>query len=515
MMHPEIATVAFASVVVMLFVLDRDRNARTSKALWLPVIWISIAASRAVSAWLDVIGFTNGAPLMGSPDEGSPLDRNVTTALLAMGIIVLFNRRRMVARLLRANGALLLFLLYGAISVLWSDYPDVAFKRWIRTQGSVVMIMIVLTDPDRLVAVKRFLTRPAFVLVPMSILVINYYPNVGRYYDPWVWQPTVSGLTTNKNELGMICMVFGLASLYWFSSTYRERASTQRTRRLIAHAALLAMVFWLFRMANSMTSQSCFLLAGSLIVATNHRLLVRRPRLAHLLVALVMSVALSALFVESFGGVLKTIGRNSTLTGRTEIWDLVLSLSGNPFFGTGFGSFWVGWRLEKIWSVYWFKPVQAHSGYLEMYLNLGLIGLALLAVVIIAGYRNVLAGFRLTPDASRLKLAYLVTVVIYNATEAAFGGLMLTIFLLSVMVVPKTPVSKGPTRPESDHIDWPGGSVDPGVLPAVVPPGYNHEHHQYRLDPDETGQRSPWTSPAIRVESAELKQEYVLETIVI
>ncbi len=48
-----IATVFFAVGILGLFALDRDRNARTSKALWLPVIWMSLAGSRMVSQWLD------------------------------------------------------------------------------------------------------------------------------------------------------------------------------------------------------------------------------------------------------------------------------------------------------------------------------------------------------------------------------------------------------------------------------------------------------------------------------
>ena len=52
-MTPGIATVVFAVGILGLFALDWDRNARTSKALWLPVVWVSLAGSRMVSQWLD------------------------------------------------------------------------------------------------------------------------------------------------------------------------------------------------------------------------------------------------------------------------------------------------------------------------------------------------------------------------------------------------------------------------------------------------------------------------------
>src|SRR6266705_2205979 len=106
-MHAKIATIAFALGILGLFALDRDRKARTSPALWLPVVWLSIGGSRMVSQWLQ------WAPEAASPDqylEGVPLDRNILTALIVVGAIVLLRRRQEVAALLRANGTILLFL---------------------------------------------------------------------------------------------------------------------------------------------------------------------------------------------------------------------------------------------------------------------------------------------------------------------------------------------------------------------------------------------------------------------
>src|SRR5207253_708166 len=138
-----IATVVFVVGILGLFLLDRDRESRTSPAIWIPVVWVSIGASRMVSEWL------GAAPTLESPDkylDGSPLDRLVLSALLAAGLMVLLARGQRTGMFLRANGPLLLFFLYGAVSVLWSDYPDVAFKRWTKALGNLVMVLIVLTD---------------------------------------------------------------------------------------------------------------------------------------------------------------------------------------------------------------------------------------------------------------------------------------------------------------------------------------------------------------------------------
>ncbi len=172
-MSPEIATVVYGFVIVALFLLDRDRKSRVSSALWIPVAWVSIGASRMVSQWFGV------APAMESPDqylEGSPLDRLILTGLLAAGLMVLVARGQRAGMFLRANGPILLFFLYGAVSVLWSDYPDVAFKRWTKAVGDIVMVLVVLTDPDPSAAVKRLLARTGFLLIPLSVLFVKYYP---------------------------------------------------------------------------------------------------------------------------------------------------------------------------------------------------------------------------------------------------------------------------------------------------------------------------------------------------
>ena len=52
-MNPQAATVAFAIGILALFVLDRDPKARTTFALWIPIVWLSIGGSRVVSQWLD------------------------------------------------------------------------------------------------------------------------------------------------------------------------------------------------------------------------------------------------------------------------------------------------------------------------------------------------------------------------------------------------------------------------------------------------------------------------------
>ena len=46
--------------------------------------------------------------------------------------------------------------------------------------GDLAMVLVVLTDPDPKLAFKRLLTRAGFLLVPLSVLLIKYYPELGK-----------------------------------------------------------------------------------------------------------------------------------------------------------------------------------------------------------------------------------------------------------------------------------------------------------------------------------------------
>src|SRR5271163_3266555 len=87
--------------VAGLFFLDRDKSVRNSKALWLPVIWLWIAGSRAVSLWFGTGIGSAGA--LASTLDGSPMDAAIFETLIVAGLIVLFQRRKTIT-LLKAIG---------------------------------------------------------------------------------------------------------------------------------------------------------------------------------------------------------------------------------------------------------------------------------------------------------------------------------------------------------------------------------------------------------------------------
>lgn len=432
MNHP-IAIAFFGLLILGLFYLQRDRKVRTSKALWIPTIWVMICSSRWVSEWFRPVSqISNAAELL----DGNPLDRFIMSGLLAVGLIVLLCRARRVAAILMMNWPILLFFSYCFMSVFWSDYPGVAFKRWIKAIGDIVMILVVLSDREWLTAIKRLLVRVGFVLIPASVMLIEFFPTIGRMYSPEDGSMTYTGVTQNKNTLGMLCLIVGIATVWRLVMLYRN--SYHRFRQFIAHASVLALVVFILIIANSMTSLLCFLLASGFIVAVSWPGRPETLRIHFIAGAIACGALLVFLLPDAFALVTHAVGRNATLTGRTELWSALLNTKTNTWLGTGFASFWLGNRLAQIWTLFSWHPNEAHNGYLGMYLNLGWVGITLLGVLLLTGYRNVASAFRRRPEVGSLMLGFYVIAIFYNFSEEAFrqNDPIWIFFLMAIMNIP-------------------------------------------------------------------------------
>ena len=152
-MSPSLASLVYACGIAGLFYLDRDKSIRTSKALWLPVLYLWIIGSRPLSVWLG-IGPASG---VNTALEGSPVDGAFFQILLIAGICVLAVRGRRVANFLTKAFPIpiLIYFVFCLVSILWSDYPGVALKKWTKSVEDLVMILIVATDEQPVAALRR------------------------------------------------------------------------------------------------------------------------------------------------------------------------------------------------------------------------------------------------------------------------------------------------------------------------------------------------------------------------
>jgi exopolysaccharide production protein ExoQ len=431
-MSASVATIVFGLFIFWLFARDRALRSQCSMALWIPIIWIVIVASRPISSWL---GGQSADPVNNL--EGSPTDRLVFLILILAAFVVLLRRRVNWSGITAGNKWLCLYLIYLGISVVWCDYPFVSLKRWIKEVGNILMVLVILSEGNPAEALKSVLFRCCSFLVPMSVLYIKYYPDLGRYFDRWTWQYSYGGVTTDKNMLGMSLFLCGMGLCWSFLDVWRRRA--ERKKDVYAHLLLMVMSLWLWHKASSATSLACSLM-GAALLAGMEVPAIRRPiqrfGLFALLIPFILVLVSSVLF-NPLELVTQRLGRDMTLTGRTDIWQGALRIEINPLIGTGYCSFWEGERAERVSKDlgFFFQLKEAHNGYLDVYLNSGLIGLALVVALLISSVRQ--ASKQLTESGSyaAFRYAVLVSGILYNITESALSGLVTLWVVLLLAIV--------------------------------------------------------------------------------
>ena len=443
-MSPQTAALLCTAGIAGLFWLDRDGSARTSKALGLAVIWVLINGSRSVSSWL---GMGAGMEIPGQIPPSSLLDQFVAGGLILSGAIVLTRPGRDVKSLLKASWPIVLFFSFALASIMWSDFPGWGFKRWIRALGDVIIVLIVVTDPHPIVALRRLLSRVGFVLLPLSLLFIKYYPDLGRGFSEWGGDSIVNtGVTTNKNSLGSLVFLISLGTLWQVLSLLNDREQPHRARRLSAQCILLAFGIDLLYAAHSATSGAAFTFGAGVLLLITRPFFRVRPTAVHGLVLTVLVVAGFTVLLGGKDDAVKAMGRKPDLTGRTEIWKTVIPLVPNSMVGAGFETFWIGPRVKKFYETYGGVHMtnEAHNGYVETYLNLGWVGVGIVALILWQGYRKAVKAFHYDSEVGALLVAYILALSAYNIGEAGFRMLNLTwFFLLLSMLAASRVVSFG------------------------------------------------------------------------
>jgi O-antigen ligase len=377
-----------------------------------------LAGSRYASSWLSL-----GAPptSVDAYSEGSPVDRAVFFGLIVWGIAVLSRRNISWGRLFGQNMWIVLYLFYCLASIGWTDEPVVLFKRWFKDLGNPIMALILLTERRPYHAVGTTLRRLSYLLLPLSVLFIRYFPDLGRGYRN-DGSPMYTGVGHQKNDLGLMCLIGGI---YYAWHILRKRSSDDPDVKIERYEFLLvAMAAYLLHMSDSQTSLVCLFIASSIAFVSRAKFIRAKP--SRLIVVLATAVTAYYTLDSTFqikDQILAMLGRDANLTDRAGLWELVRSLEVNPIIGAGFMSFWTGERMETIWKVLGAGINQAHNGYLEQYLNLGYIGVGFMIAIMAAGLFNVHSHLKRDASAGLMRLCFISVAILYNYTEASFYGI--------------------------------------------------------------------------------------------
>ena len=137
--------------------------------------------------------------------------------------------------------------------------------------------------------------------------------------------------------------------------------------------------------------------------------------------------------------VFQMLGRDATLTGRTDIWLILVEyIEQRPVLGYGYGAFWAPDSAPANWvrdMLQWDAP-SAHNGWLEVTMALGLIGLALLSLdFIVTCVRSGLASIDTWTGV--FALAYCAQFFLFSLSESASLQQNSLVWLIYVAIAAK------------------------------------------------------------------------------
>lgn len=429
-MSPKVALIICIMFVLWLLRFERNQSKNVSFALWIPVIWIFYIATKPLAIWFGLPG----------DGEGSPTDRNFGIVLLCICLFILFIRKQSLSKIIKENIWLILFIGLMLVSIVWSNMPYISFKRWIRELTAVLMAFIIATEREPNQAIESIFRRTLYVLIPFSVLLIKYFPDLGLFYVHHEGFQMWTGVTMHKNALGRLCLICMFFLIWSFIRRWRGHSVSVNRYQTMAEVFIFLLILWLLNGGETSSSATAIYSLTAGIIMLMILLWMKKSQIKIGLPPLMFIVA----FIIGFGiatviaggstmsQFTSTLGRSETLTGRTDIWAAILPIAmQSPILGHGFGGFWTPEVSEKI-----FQISESHNGYLEIILELGFVGILFFSIFILSCCQKAIKELDHDFDFGVLFICFIVMISLYNITEASINTftshLMAILLFLSV-----------------------------------------------------------------------------------
>jgi exopolysaccharide production protein ExoQ len=273
----------------------------------------------------------------------------------------------------------LLFAAYVCFSVFWSQAPGVTARTAVQYFSHIACAYVAA----RTVSV-RTLTIGALIGI---FVVLLYSLKVGAYSED-VLDGTYNfvGAFASKNQIGFVGSLGIYFSVVFLAFYRRGWLSLILTMPIVLLSAYVLLVS---HSATSMASIPAVLALVALLAMS--KLLSRRYRRVIFLVGagLLVVVAVVSLNLGLMDFVLGIFGKDSTLTGRTYLWEQGWNAAQkSPILGVGYAAYWVqGFaEAERLWNEFYITTrtgFHFHNTYIEALVELGFVGVTMVALIML------------------------------------------------------------------------------------------------------------------------------------
>ena len=320
---------------------------------------------------------------------------------------------------------LLAFPLLAIASFAWSAEPQQSI-----ISGGILFIFtafaIYVASRFQFHRQLEFLMLAGALCLTASIAFALFVPSAGVSEAGW------RGIFGHKQLCAAMSMLFLITALHWTCIGIHQK---------LFRATFILMSLVLIVMSKSRTGWALTLVA--LLLSLAFWLLQRVPQKQALLFVLIaIPIAAAGLYVIYLlsPGLLASVGKDSTLSQRTIIWAAAWQAAiRHPLLGYGFAAFWKGLYgpSQSIVLLAGWGLQQAQNGFLDIWLGIGFVGLALLLLIVGQALRNAVRCFHSAADPAYVRwcLVVIVCSLLYNVGESSMGLINLNWFLFLLAAI--------------------------------------------------------------------------------
>ena len=251
----------------------------------------------------------------------------------------------------------------------------------------------------------------------LSLFYAIAIPEVGRHLDPkfdGAWRGIYSQKNNFSTTMTLTMLLFFVLSLI----------NKSRLEKLISRGGLVFSVIMLILSTSKSGLVIFFFMLFTVLVARLFRWRGRRSVLTLDLAGLGL-LGTATVLSQTWQDIVIAMGKDPTLSARTYIWaGVLLNIAQRPFLGYGRAAFWVpdnprAKEIGLLASHSNFVPAHAHNGFLDVALELGLIGLAILVLGLLLTFAIAVRRAYLANVPENLwPFAFLILLIISNLTES-------------------------------------------------------------------------------------------------
>jgi exopolysaccharide production protein ExoQ len=324
---------------------------------------------------------------------------------------------------------LLAYLALSAASIVWADAPEIVFRRFSLQLLIVGSFWIQIAAIDNLERVRAIFLACVLMVLALNVVAVGLGTPTDLGY---------AGIYGQKNELGAAAAIGALICVCCLCAAGSHRVPA--ALGLLAALALLVA-------SRSKTSLGFGIgvpaaVLGALAVSRYSLLSARVLVYAVALAAFACGFAMMEIFDVRLGDIFKVLFGDATFTGRTDIWNFAVdAYLRQPLLGHGYNGFWgIGEAsIAQGSSGFESNIIEAHNGYIDILLETGAAGLAVMLVFITRSLGRALSLLEANWPAGMFVSSLLLFATLHNLMESSLVrrySVIWIVFLVGALCTP-------------------------------------------------------------------------------